>query len=140
VQRYALALLSVFAFGCAPALSDAERFRIAHAACPSLHETEEVPRMSVRALNGVVMVEEAGGARQPLPAAALHLSGVGHAAEGRQYKQHSAEDGSFSFGSVPDGRYRLTVCREGFVTLAGTVVVSERSGADSVRLATRLDW
>ncbi len=140
MQRPPLAVLSVLLSGCTAALTDADRFRIAHAACPSLHETEEVAVASVPALNGHLVVEDAAGAVHPLPAATVHLSGVGGVADGRQYHQETSEDGSFSFGSIPDGRYRLTVCREGFVTLVSTVVVSRRAVARPVRLATRLDW
>ncbi|SRR6266540_3528915 len=139
-----LSLSSVFALqglACAATLSDAEKVQIVQKVCPSAHEIEEIDPLRMQTPKGKVVVKEPNGSPQGLPDAVVHLTRMGgRRDESGHYSSRTAQDGSFAVDAAPDGRYRLTVCKEGFVTLDSTVALSRKANQRSVVLSTRLDW
>jgi len=78
----------------------------------------------------------------PFPETFVYLTGLSDDdIETPQFSTRTQEDGPFSFQDLPEDRYHLTVCKEGFITLESTVIFSRKATArpsrNRVRIRTR---
>lgn len=135
--RVAVSLALVLSFACAAKLTRLQAARIAHQACPTGHEFEEVSALEVPVLRGSVTVKHNDGQVRPLPDAIVHLTRLRDSA---MFSVRTAQDGLFSLDRLPKGSYRMVVCAEGFVTLESTVLVDDGVPPRTADLQTRLDW
>jgi hypothetical protein len=112
---------------------------VAAKVCPTAHEVEEVPALTVETLTGVIEAQ-VGDDRRGLPDVAITLTRSVVPDEGPSYHANSGKDGSFSLKGIQRGKYLLTACKPGFVTLRGPVTIRPGAASPSVTLTTRLDW
>jgi hypothetical protein len=94
--------------------------------------TQPGPPSTVRRVAGVTFFRDN---QEPLPNVYVVLSD-----ESRQvrFAVHSNKNGHFDFGRIPDGRYVLKTCLDGFTTTEFTVTVSKHSSSDRLYIGMAL--
>jgi hypothetical protein len=106
--------------------------------CVQTHEWADLGAKLTDSVAGEIQVEYAAARREPLPKAQFVLAQLEPAIA--VYVAESGEDGKFAIPGVPNGHYRFNVCREGFVTLAGSLDLDPGATETQLQLVTRLDW
>jgi hypothetical protein len=141
IYRFTLVGLLCIA-ACAATMSEEKPEQNILEVCPTAHEIERIESIETLRFSGVVYIDYGEeGDVHPLPETLVHLAAIRNEdSEASEFSEQTGEDGFFSLEYVPDGRYHLTVCKAGFVTLIGTVAVSREADERSMTLTTRLDW
>ena len=106
--------------------------------CRNTHEWVDIANLATASVGGFVEVRYAGGDAAPLPETTVIVARVEPFIQA--YVAQTDERGEFRISGVPDGRWRINVCKAGFKTLEGNLTVGDKAPDRQLRLTTELDW
>ena len=106
--------------------------------CHNTHEWVNVGQFEAKAVVGRVEVRYSGGDLARLPEATVIVARVQPSIQA--YVTHTDNQGEFTTPDVPEGRWRVNVCKAGFKTLEADLVIDGKAAQEVVRFTTELDW
>lgn len=105
--------------------------------CRDTHEWVEVGDLEATAVVGRVEVRYSGGDTARLPEATVIVARVQPFIQA--YVTRTDARGEFTMPQVPEGRWRVNVCKAGFKTLEASLAIGVKT-AQPLRFTTELDW
>jgi Carboxypeptidase regulatory-like domain len=106
--------------------------------CRDTHEWVEVEDLVATTVVGRVEVRYPGGDSARLPEATVIVARVQPFIQA--YVTQTDSRGEFTMPQVPEGRWRVNVCKAGFKTLEASLAIGGNTGHPPLRLTTELDW
>jgi len=106
--------------------------------CQDTHEWVEVGELAAATVKGSVEVRYSGGDSAPLPETTVIVARVQPFIQA--YVAQTDARGEFTIPQVPEGRWRINVCKAGFKTLEGSLTVGHKAAHRQLRFITELDW
>ena len=106
--------------------------------CRGTHEWVDVGELNATAVAGKVEVRYPGGDSAALPETTVIVARVQPFIQA--YVAQTDANGEFTIPRVPEGRWRVNVCKAGFKTLDAGLTVSGTGAHRPLRFTTELDW
>lgn len=106
--------------------------------CRDTHEWVDVGVLEAAEASGTVSVRYPAGDEHPLPEATVIVGRVEPFIEA--FVGITNDRGEFAIDGIPDGLWRINVCKEGFKTLEGNLDLNPQQTARELELVTQLDW
>jgi len=106
--------------------------------CRDTHEWVDVGELTAALVAGSLEVRYPGGDSARLPEATIIVARVQPFIQA--YLAHTDSRGEFTMPQVPEGRWRINVCKAGFKTLEGNLAIDGQAPRSPLRLTTELDW
>ena len=106
--------------------------------CRDTHEWVDIGQHSVSAVGGSLAVRYPAGDTQPLPEAIVIVARVEPFIQA--FVAETDRRGRFSIPGVPEGQWRINVCKPGFKTLEGSMKLAPDAASEKLELVTELDW
>jgi hypothetical protein len=106
--------------------------------CRDTHEWVDIGQHSVSVVGGKLSVRYPAGDAHPLPEAIVIVARVEPFIQA--FVGETDQEGRFAIAGVPEGQWRINVCRPGFKTLEGAIGVAPDAASERLELVTELDW
>ena len=105
--------------------------------CRNTHEWIDVGELDAATVVGSVEVRYEAGDSARLPDTTVIVARVHPSIQA--YVAHTDKHGAFAIPQVPEGRWRVNVCKVRFKTLEATLTVDKATHRE-LRFTTGLDW
>jgi len=106
--------------------------------CRNTHEWVDVGELDATTVVGSVEVRYDAGDSARLPETTVIVARIKPSIQA--YVAETDARGEFAMPYVPEGRWRVNVCKAGFKTLEATLTVNDKAAHRQLRFSTELDW